>query len=137
MPRRRWRLSRSSHGDCGASRALLAHPIGELSCARLGEEGQDGLARVAPDDGHGDLVGVRPNGLGEEGVGAYDVEGGDAKHAGGVVDAPRPEDLVGDGHCGVDGVLRAGEVERRGAEARTPQGARTGTGAPCLLHAPR
>jgi hypothetical protein len=71
----------------------------------LAEEGDDGLAGVATDDGDGGLLGVLGAGdLGDEGLGADDVEGGDAEEALGVEDALGLEDLGGDGDGGVDGV---------------------------------
>ena len=68
----------------------------------LGEERDDGGARVAADDGDVLVGGVRVADLGDEARGADDVEGGDAEEALGVVDALALEDLGGDGDRGVD-----------------------------------
>ena len=71
----------------------------------LAEEGHDGLARVATNDGDGGLLGVLGAGdLGNEGLGADDVEGGDTEQALGVEDTLGLEDLGGDRDGGVDGV---------------------------------
>lgn len=71
----------------------------------LAEERDDGLARVATDDGDGQLVGVALAGdLGNEGLGADDVEGSDTKEALGVEDALGLENLGRDGDGRVDGV---------------------------------
>lgn len=71
----------------------------------LAEEGDDGLAGVAADDGDGGLLGVLGAGdLGDEGLGADDVEGGDTEEALGVEDTLGLQDLGGDGDGGVDGV---------------------------------
>lgn len=71
----------------------------------LAEEGDDGLAGVATDDGDGGLLGVLGAGdLGNEGLGTDDVEGGDTEEALGVEDTLGLEDLGGDGDGGVDGV---------------------------------
>lgn len=69
------------------------------------EEGDDGLAGVATDDGDGGLLGVLGAGdLGDKGLGADDVEGGDTEEALGVEDTLGLQDLGGDGDGGVDGV---------------------------------
>ena len=71
----------------------------------LAEERDNGLARVATNDGDGELLGgLFANNLGDKGLGADNVEGGDAKEALGVEDVLGLEDLCGDGDGGVDGV---------------------------------
>ena len=70
--------------------------------AGLGEEGNNGSARVTSNDGDvlGGGVGVLQ--LGDEARGTDDVEGGNTKEALGVVDALGLEDLGSDGDGGVD-----------------------------------
>ena len=70
--------------------------------ARLGEERDDGGARVAANDGDvlGGGVGVLE--LRDEARGTDDVESGDTKEALGVVDTLGLEDLGGNGDGGVD-----------------------------------
>jgi hypothetical protein len=68
----------------------------------LGEEGNDGGARVASDDGDVLAGGVGVLELRDEARGADDVEGGDTEEALGVVDTLGLEDLGGDGDGGVD-----------------------------------
>ena len=81
----------------------------------LAEEGDDGLAGVAADDGDDGVGGVLLAGeLLDEGLGADDVEGGDAEEALGVEDAGALEHLGGDGHRAVYGV-GDDEDERLGA----------------------
>lgn len=50
----------------------------------MGDEGHDGDAGVATDDGHVDVGGVETLELGDEFVGANDVEGGDTEDARGI-----------------------------------------------------
>lgn len=69
---------------------------------RLRDEGHDGDAGVAADDGDGFVLGVGALELGDEAGGADDVEGGDAEDALGVVDVLGLEDLGDDGDGGVD-----------------------------------
>ena len=68
---------------------------------RLGQERDDGGARMAADDG--DVFVRRVGGFegGDEAGGADDVEGGDTEEAGGVVDGVGFEDFGGDGDGGV------------------------------------
>ena len=110
--------TRHGHGEGGGAGTVLGldhlvaaelHAVdvavellaGEL-VAGLGEEGHDGGAGVAADDG--DVLAGRVRGLqlADEAAGADDVEGGDAEEAAGVVDALGLEDLGGDGDGGVD-----------------------------------
>jgi hypothetical protein len=70
--------------------------------AGLGEQGDDGGAGVAADDGDILRGGVRVLELRDEARGADNVEGGDAEEALGVVDACGLEDLGRDGDGGVD-----------------------------------
>jgi hypothetical protein len=110
--------ARHGHGEGGGARAVLGlddfvaaelHAVdvvvellaGEL-VAGLGEEGHDGGAGVAADDGDVLAGGVGGLQLADEAAGADDVEGGDAEEAAGVVDALGLEDLGGDGDGGVD-----------------------------------
>lgn len=106
------------HGESGRASSVLGldnlvtteldalDVLGELLAlevvARLGEEGNDGSAGVATDDGDvlGGGVGVLE--LGDEARGTDNVEGGDTEEALGVVDALGLEDLGGDGDGGVD-----------------------------------
>lgn len=69
------------------------------------QEWDDGLARVAADDGDGDGGGVGLSGDGgDKGGGTDDIEGGDAKELLGVKDVVLLENLGGDWDGGVDGV---------------------------------
>lgn len=68
----------------------------------LREEGHDGDAGVAADDGDGFVGGIRGVDLCEEARGADDVEGRDAEEAFRVVDAFGFEDFGADGDGGVD-----------------------------------
>ena len=78
---------------------------GELGAGvGLGEEGEDGDARVAANDGNVDTVDVEALRLRDEGVGADHVEGGDAEDLLGVVDASLLVHLRCDGDGGVHGV---------------------------------
>jgi hypothetical protein len=77
---------------------LLARQV----VAGLGEEGNDGSAGVATDDGDVLGGGVVVLDLGDEAGSADNVEGGDTEEALGVVDALGLEDLGGDGDGGVD-----------------------------------
>mmetsp|Transcript_45484 Transcript_45484/g.134621 ORF Transcript_45484/g.134621 Transcript_45484/m.134621 type:complete len:380 (+) Transcript_45484:40-1179(+) len=70
----------------------------------LREEGHDGGAGVAADDGHPDLQRVVAPVRADEGVRAADVERGDAEELLGVVHALLLQHLRGDGHRGVDRV---------------------------------
>ena len=106
------------HGESGRASTVLGlddlvtteldavDVVGELLALEvvsgLGEEGNDGSAGVATDDGDvlGGGVGVLQ--LGDEARGTDDVEGGDTEEALGVVDALGLEDLGGDGDGGVD-----------------------------------
>ena len=87
--------------------------------AGLGEERDDGGARVAADDGDVLVGGVRVADLGDEARGADDVEGGDTEGALGVVDALALEDLGGDGDGGVDLCSLADIILYRLVSART------------------
>ena len=66
------------------------------------EEGNDGRAGVATDDGDVLVGGVGALDLGDETGSTDDVEGGDTKEALGVVDTLGLEDLGADGDGGVD-----------------------------------
>jgi hypothetical protein len=106
------------HGESGRASAVLGlddlvtteldalDVVGELlalkAVAGLGEEGNDGGARVASDDGDVLAGGVGVPELRDEARGTDDVEGGDTEEALGVVDALGLEDLGGDGDGGVD-----------------------------------
>jgi hypothetical protein len=70
--------------------------------AGLRQEGDDGGARVAADNGDVLAGGVAVLELRDEARGTDDVEGGDTEQALGVVDALGLEDLGRDGHGGVD-----------------------------------
>jgi hypothetical protein len=70
--------------------------------ARLRQEGDDGCARVATNDGDVLAGGVGVLELRDEARGTDDVEGGDTEEALGVVDTLGLEDLGGDGDGGVD-----------------------------------
>jgi hypothetical protein len=70
--------------------------------AGLGQERDNGDARVAADDGDALVGGIRVLDLADEAAGADDVERGDAEETLGVVDATGLEDLGGDGDSGVD-----------------------------------
>ena len=71
---------------------------------RLAEERQDRDAGVAADDGHVDVLEVEPLFLGDEGVGAHDVERRHADQAALVVHARLFEHLGRDRHRAVDRV---------------------------------
>lgn len=106
------------HGERRAARAVLGldhlvaaelhavHVLVELLAlerlARLGQEGDDGRARVAADDGDVLVGRVGSLELRDEARGADDVEGGHAEEALGVVDALALENLGGDGDGRVD-----------------------------------
>jgi hypothetical protein len=77
---------------------------GQLGVAALGEEGNNGDAGVAANNGDVLVLGVSALDLGDEAAGADDVEGGDTEEGLGVVDATGLEDLGADGDGGVDGV---------------------------------
>lgn len=69
------------------------------------EEGQDGLARVATNNGDGELLGLGlANNLGNKSLGTDNVQSSNTKEALGVKDLLGLEDLGGDGDGGVDGV---------------------------------
>src|SRR5690606_27567291 len=70
----------------------------------LAEQGDDGLAGVAANDGDGELRGGLAGDLGDKGLGADDVEGGDTEEALGVEDVVVLEHLGSDGHGRVDRV---------------------------------
>jgi hypothetical protein len=72
--------------------------------AGLGQEGDDGCAGVATNNGDVLAGGVGVLELGDEARGTDNVEGGDTEEALGVVDTRLLEDLGGDGDGGVDGV---------------------------------
>ena len=81
----------------------------------LRDEREDGGTGVAADDGDVDVVDADSGGLGHEGVGTHDVEGGDTEHAFLVVDAVLLQDLGEDrdgrvDRVGDDGHLRVGAV---------------------------
>ena len=78
--------------------------VGSRGASRLGEEGQDGDASMAADHRDVHVLEGEALELGDKGVGADDVEGGDSDDLLGVVDAGGLEDLGGDGDGGVDGV---------------------------------
>ena len=73
---------------------------------------------MATDDGDVDVGGVLAHVLAQEGVGAADVEGGDAADLLGVVDALGLEDLGGD---------RDGAIHRIGDDGEDCVGAMLGT----------
>ena len=75
----------------------LVRELGEHRGLGLREEGQDGDACVASDDGHRDELGVDAADLRDKLVGADDVEGGDAKQLLGVVLAWR-RTITGQSH---------------------------------------
>jgi hypothetical protein len=113
------------HGESGGAGALLGlddlvaaelHALDvvvELLAlkvvAGLRQQGNDGGARVAADDGDVLAGGVGALQLRDEARGADDVEGGDTEETLGVVDALGLEDLGADGDGGVDlyGSIRA------------------------------
>lgn len=78
--------------------------------AGLGEEGDDGGTAVASDNGDVEVEGVHVELLGDEGLGADDVKGGDTEEATGIEDASLAEDLSGDGNGGVHGVADDGDA---------------------------
>jgi hypothetical protein len=75
-----------------------------LAGRELREEGDDGRARVATDDGDVGVLGLGAGDAREEGRGADDVESRDTEEALGVVDAGLLEDLGDDGDSRVDRV---------------------------------
>lgn len=75
-----------------------------LAVGILGEEGDDGRAAVATDDGDGSLRGLDSGDTGEEAGGTDDIEGGDAEEVAGLEDASLFESSGNDGDGGVDGV---------------------------------
>lgn len=75
---------------------------GEVGVVGLREEGHDGDAGVATDDGDGLVGGIGVLDLGEEAGGADDVEGGDAEKAFGIIDALGLENFGADGNGRVD-----------------------------------
>ena len=87
----------------------------------LGDEGNDGRARVATDDSHGNVLGVSLGEAGKEALSANDVEGGDTEDVGGVVHAGLLEDGRDDGDGRVDGVGDDKDV-RLGRNARDGSG---------------
>jgi hypothetical protein len=71
----------------------------------LAEEWDNGVARVATNDGNGKLVGLRfTSDASNKGLSTDDVEGSDTKQLLGVEDLLGLEDLCRDGHGRVDGV---------------------------------
>ena len=107
------------HGEGGGASAVLglddlvtteldavdesvAGLTGNVGVVGLGEERDDGHARVATNDGDGLVGGVGALDLGDEARGTDDVEGGDTEEALGVVDALALEDFRDDGDGGVD-----------------------------------
>lgn len=81
---------------------VLVELLASEVVARLGEEGNDGSAGVATDNGDVLVGRVGVLDLGDEAGGADDVEGGDTEKALGVVDTLGLEDLGGDGDGRVD-----------------------------------
>lgn len=77
---------------------------GQLGVGGLAEQGDDGNARVATNDGDVLIGRVGVLELGDEARGTDNVEGGDTEEALGVVDATGLEDLGDNGDGGVDGV---------------------------------
>ena len=69
----------------------------------LGDEGDDGDARVPPNDGAVHLGGVDALQLANEGVGPHDVQGGDPEYFTGIHPCPAVH-LGGNGHGAVHGV---------------------------------
>ena len=105
----------------------------------LGEEGEDGDASMASDDGDIDVLHVQAGLLGVEGLGAHHVEGGHSEELLGVVDAHLLQGLGGDGDGGVDGVGDHGDASlgRKGNDAAI-RGAReaaasTATRSTCII----
>lgn len=87
----------------------------QVGVAALGEERDNGDARVATNDGDVLVLGVRALDLGNEARGTDDIEGGDTEELLGVVDTLGLEDLLADGDGGVDGV---GDDEELGLGGR-------------------
>jgi hypothetical protein len=83
---------------------LIRFAFDGLAEGALGEQGHDGGAGVATDDGDNGLLGVRVGDLAEEARGTDDVEGGDTKDAAGVEDTGLLKNLSDDGDRRVDGV---------------------------------
>lgn len=78
----------------------------------LGEEWNDGLARVTANNGNLQVGGVLlTDDLGDEGLGTDDIEGGDTEELLGVELASAFQHLGGDGNGGVDGI---GDDEDKG-----------------------
>lgn len=75
---------------------------GEVRVVGLREEGNDGDAGVATDDGDGLVGGIGVLDLGEKAGGADDVEGGDAEKTFGIIDALGLENFGADGNGRVD-----------------------------------
>ena len=98
-----------------------------LAEGTLGEQGHDGRARVATDDGNDGLLGVRVRELAEEAGGTDDVEGGDTEEAAGVEDAGLLEGRGDDRDRRVDGV-RDDEDVRFGCGAGDSAGEVTDNG---------
>jgi hypothetical protein len=94
-----------------SSNLLVAEALGGL---HVGEEGEDGDASVATNNGNLDASGVDALGLCDEGLGTEDIKGGDTKELFGVVDAVLLEDLRGDRDRRVD---RVGNDEDAGVGA--------------------
>jgi hypothetical protein len=88
----------------GRAVGVRQHQTGDL-----GEEGQNGNAGVAADDGDLYRRGIDVTVRGDKGIGAQDVEGGDAAEFAGVVDTGAFQDFGGDGDGAVDGVADDGE----------------------------
>ena len=74
----------------------------QVGVVALGEEGDDGDAGVAADDGDVLVLGVGALDLGDEAGGADDVEGGDAEEGLWVVDSAELVDFTADWDGGVD-----------------------------------
>lgn len=106
--------------DVGGRRTVdesLISVSGDLEVRRdFAEEGDDGLARVATDDGDGSLRGVLLAGefLGE-GLGTDNIQSGHTEQTLRIKNAGGLEDLGGNGNGGVDRV-RDDEGESLGTE---------------------
>lgn len=83
--------------------------LGEFE-AGLGEQGDDGDARVATDDGNLDILGVLALDFRDEARGTDNVQGGDTVETLGVEDASLLQGLGEDGNSGVNGVGNDQEV---------------------------
>lgn len=71
----------------------------------LAEEGHDGLARVATNDGDGEVLGIGlANDFSDECLSTNDIERGDTEQALGVEDSLGLKNLSSDGDSRVDGV---------------------------------